>query len=84
MLQGHALNQAVPTAFILPIVVMLVGLFTILISAQPGASRLLALPGWLIMWVSVALLLKGHSAVVRNGGGFILSLLMMGLAISCG
>lgn len=78
------LNQQVPTAFILPIVVMLVGVFTMLISTQPGASRAIAVPGWLISWVGLALGLKGHGAVVRIGGAFVLSLLMMALAISCG
>ena len=78
------LKQPVPKAFILPIVVMLVGFFTMLISVQPGAPRLIALPGWLISWVGMVLVLKGNSAVVRIGGGFVLSLLMMALAVSCG
>lgn len=80
----HALNQAVPTSHLVPLGIMVVGLFTTLISAQPGAPRLLALPGWLLLWVSAWLGLKGSGAVVRIGGSFLLSLVMMALAVSCG
>ena len=42
------------------------------------------MPGWLISWVGLALGLKGNGAVVRIGGGLVLSLLMMVLAIRAG
>lgn len=81
----HALSQRVPTAFIVPIGVLLLGTVTMLISAMPGAPRLLLLPGWLISWAGAALILKDYGgAVVRIGGGFILSLVLMALAVSCG
>jgi len=77
------LTQPLTAAFLMPAAVLVIGIFTMLISAVPGAPRGMVLPGWLISWAGCALLLKGSGAVVRIGGGFILSLLMMGLAVSC-
>jgi hypothetical protein len=74
----------VSAAFLVPMGVVLMGTFLMLISAMPGAPRYLLVPGWLSAWAGAALLLKGSGAVVRIGGAFILSLVMMVVAMSCG
>jgi hypothetical protein len=71
-------------AFLVPMSVALVGFFAMIISTQTGAPRGLVVPGWLITWLGVGLLLKGSGAVVRIGGAFILSLVLMAFAVSCG
>lgn len=77
-------NAAMPTGHLLPISVILIGFFGMLIGAQPGAPRIMMLPAWLIAWLGLAMVLKGHGGVVRVGGGFVLSLALMALSISCG
>lgn len=77
-------SAPVPTAHVVPIAVMVAGFFGMLIGAQPGAPRILVLPAWLLAWLGLGLVLKGHGNVIRIGGGFVLSLLLMVLAISCG
>jgi predicted neutral ceramidase superfamily lipid hydrolase len=77
-----ALNAPVPTAHLMPITVMLVGLF-VMLAAATANYRLALLPGWLISWVGLGMVLKGISSVVRVGGGLIGSLLLMILAMSC-
>jgi len=80
----NPLSAPVPTAHIVPIAVMMVGFFGMLIGAQPGAPRILMLPAWLLAWLGLGLGLKSHGNIIGIGGGFVLSLLMMVLAISCG
>jgi hypothetical protein len=77
------LNKPVPAEQLWPIVTVVVGTFVMLIgSLRVGGSGTLVFAGWLISLVGIFLLLKGHSVVVRCGGAFILSLVLMAISIS--
>ena len=48
-----------------------------------SGSAFLVAASWLVVWSGLFLVLRGQSAVVRVGGGLVLSLGLMALAISC-
>lgn len=79
----NVLHARVPMSHLIPISVMVIGLFTMLAAASAG-NRPLMLPGWLISFVGLVLVLKGHGFIVRVGGALVGSLFLMATAISCG
>lgn len=73
------LNKPVPRDQAISLLTMVGGLFLML--TQQIA---LVLTGWVVAWVGFFLLLKGQSGVIRVGGGLVLSLVLMVVALSCG
>lgn len=47
---------------------------------EPGLVAI----GWLMVWISVGVLLKGNGAVIAIGGSFVLSLVAMAAALKMG
>jgi hypothetical protein len=82
-LVGEVLSQPIPKDHILPIAILVVGMFTMLAGTSVSISGALVFVGWLISLVGAALVLRGNSPIVRYGGAFVLSLFLMAAAASC-
>ena len=73
----------VPGHQIAGLLIAALGMLTTFAGVSPGGGGTVVLIGWLLAWGGLAYSFRGTSAVVRFGGSFILSLLLLVLAASC-
>jgi hypothetical protein len=78
-----ALDAALPRHQIVGFVVAALGMFAIFVGVQFAGGPPLMVIGWLVAWYGLSHSFRGAGGVVRFGGSFIFSLILVGMAASC-